>query len=193
MLTQRRTPFSSNDSRMHIARFLSMVLLLAAGCGPPDRAEIRYRNMTFLSPYATGEYKQLEIIDSVAHETGRGGELSRPQIPQIYFRIDGKNVLHLPTLTPQQAAASLTETPRSDPKSTFRTFSHPHALTIVFYEHSDSLYTIVGNVNGKYGPGVEIGSKPGGPFHRIPLTRDQIVEMFGPPAEGFAGDYPHVN
>ncbi|MEX0701842.1 MAG: hypothetical protein WD069_07075 [Planctomycetales bacterium] len=165
--------------RLVMCGLACLAAVAAAGCGPPDRAEIRYRNMKFISPYATGFYESLAVHDPVAHESGRDSQLARSEMPDLYLRLDGTTVLFLPELTKEQA-----EEHHLDGGS--------RPVQFVFYDN-EKLYGTIGHLNRKQDPGIEIGSQPGGPFYRFPLTRDQIVELFGPPLDEFARDYPHVN
>jgi len=38
--------------------------------------------------------------------------------------------------------------------------------------------------------GIKLGSNPNGPFYKFPLTRGQIVELFGEPLEWRRADKP---
>ena len=66
-------------------------------------------------------------------------------------------------------------------------------LQLNLYGSGDNEQVQLGIGAVSHDPGVEIGSSRNGPFFRFPLTRSNIIEMFGAPSVEFTRPYDYKN
>lgn len=171
-------------------------LACAAGCSQ-KRTEIQYAGMIFRSPHATGKFQNLDVSDPVSYAA-----LKRADLPTLFIRLDGRTVLLLSELTRGEAAEHFEKlqpmAAGANPDS--GVFLRKHEGMIVLqldFEGTDDNERVklsVGNFTGQsQDPGLEIGSSRDGPFFRFPLSRANIIEMFGPSSEEFTRPYEYHN
>lgn len=165
-----------------------------------------YPRMSFRSSDGDSNFSSL-VVSPPGWVPQKWINSTRRDQPDLYVRLDGATVLFIPDLRredveihferpapekpmaeePVQAAkVKPVEEANQDPVQSdcfVRSYQQRTVVWLYYREQQALSFRFGDEDGGGSDPGLEIGSRSDGPFYRFPLSRKQIVELFGKPTK----------
>jgi len=172
-----------------------------------DTVLLYYPRMSFRSPDGNSNFSSLVVNPPGWVPPEWRNSSRRDDMPDLYVRLDGATVLFIPDLTredvekhferptpkkpvTEEPAQAAKDRPGEEGKHELvesdyfvRIYQQRTVVGLYYREHQALSFRFGDEDGGVFDPELEIGSRPDGPFYRFPLSRKQIVELFGKPTK----------